>query len=130
MKSWLRLWRDDLQVLDEADRFLETDSLNTIQKIQRRLPQHGVGESRLQVTVDLRLGDSSFCISTVRAQSMLACNIGPLCNANSMRENDDVERFDMCPAFHVSGVVLPTIPVVCGLMRPLQGGSTPPSLLV
>ncbi|CAB1097238.1 unnamed protein product [Ectocarpus sp. CCAP 1310/34] len=38
-----------LLVLDEADRLLQTDQLKTLTKIYKRLPQHGVGDLRLQV---------------------------------------------------------------------------------
>lgn len=39
------------QVLDEADRLLQTDQQKTLAEIYKRLPQHGVGDLRLQVTV-------------------------------------------------------------------------------
>lgn len=43
------------QVLDEADRLLQTDSLGEIMKIFKRLPQHGVGDLRLQARDDIFL---------------------------------------------------------------------------
>ncbi|CAM9446547.1 unnamed protein product [Hapterophycus canaliculatus] len=38
-----------LLVLDEADRLLQTDQQKTLAEIYKRLPQHGVGDLRLQV---------------------------------------------------------------------------------
>lgn len=43
------------QVLDEADRLLQTDSLGEIMKIFKRLPQHGVGDLRLQARDEIFL---------------------------------------------------------------------------
>lgn len=37
------------QVLDEADQLLQTDQQKALADIYQRLPQHGVGDLRLQV---------------------------------------------------------------------------------
>lgn len=37
------------QVLDEADQLLQMDQQKTLGEIYKRLPQHGVGDLRLQV---------------------------------------------------------------------------------
>lgn len=38
-----------VQVLDEADQLLQTDQQKALAEIYQRLPQHGVGDLRLQV---------------------------------------------------------------------------------